>query len=128
MIPGGAPQGLGATGRFLTVLSLIRPEALDAFQAIIVGIAAAGVLATGFEAATDQRASFSMLERGDALALASVPLLVFTAPFIILRNTIRGRRYERRRIGAVAAATVLAALWGLACGRVVLDVLTYLGT
>lgn len=106
---------------------LFRPEALDAFQAILLGISAAGVLATGFEAATDSRASFSMLERGDARALASVPLLVFTAPFIILRNTIRGRRYEKRHIGAVAGATVVAAFWGLACGRILLDGLAYLG-
>jgi hypothetical protein len=111
-----------------SVLSLIRPEALDAFQAILVGITAAGVLATGFEAATDEKASFSLLESGDARAIASVPLLVFTAPFIILRNTIRGRRYERRKISAVAAATVLASFWGLACGRVLLDILAFLGT
>jgi hypothetical protein len=118
---------VGSTRSCQIVLSLIRPEALDAFQAIIVGVASAGVLATGFEAATDRRASFAMLESGDARALASVPLLVFTAPFIILRNTVRGRRFERRQVGAVAAATVVAAFWGLACGRIVLDVLAYIG-
>ena len=109
------------------MLSMIRPEAVDAVLAILTGIAAAGVIATGFEALTARRASFTLLERGDASALASVPLIVFTAPFLILRNTLRGRRFERRPIPFVALATIIACLWGLACGRVLLDLFAYLG-
>ena len=55
-----------------------------------------------------------------------MPLIVFTAPFIILRNTLRGRRFERRPIVFVALATVIACLWGLACGRVLLDLMANL--
>jgi len=38
-----------------------------------------------------------------------------------LRNTVRGRRYERRQVGAVMAATVIACFWSLMSGRLVLD-------
>ena len=64
---------------------------------------------------------------GGPAAVASVPLIVFSAPFIILRNTVRGRRFERRPVGFVAVATVIACLWALACGRVLLDLLSLLG-
>ncbi|MEJ1938353.1 hypothetical protein WDZ92_49795, partial [Nostoc sp. NIES-2111] len=95
----------------------LDPGTVDAFQALIVGVCAAGAIATGFEAFTARRAGFELLETGGPAAMASVPLVVFTAPFIILRNTVRGRRFERRPVGVVALATVIACLWGLASGR-----------
>lgn len=96
-------------------------DSIEAFKALAIGIAAAGMVATGFEAMTERRASFTLLETGGARAVASVPLVVLTAPFIILRNTVRGRKQDRRRIGFVALATMIACLWGLACGRVILE-------
>jgi len=51
--------------------------------------------------------------------LAAVPLLIFSAPFIIMRNTLRGRRIERRRFEFVMVATVIAGLWSLLSGTVV---------
>jgi hypothetical protein len=68
----------------------IEPAALEALQALVLGFAFAGLLASTFEFVTETRASFHLLERGGATALASVPVLVFSAPFIILRNTLRG--------------------------------------
>jgi hypothetical protein len=55
-----------------------------------------------------------------------VPLVVFTAPFLIIRNTVRGQRRERRPIHYVMLATMIACLWSLACGRVVMDILVKL--
>jgi hypothetical protein len=101
----------------------IDPGTIESFEAVLVGVCAAGVLATGFEMLTRRRAGFELLESGGPGAVASVPLVVFSAPFIILRNTVRGRRFERRPVGFVAAATVIAGLWGLASGRVILDLL-----
>ena len=60
-------------------------------------------------------------ETGGPFALACVPVLVFSAPFIILRNTLRGRRFERRPMGFVFAATLVACFWSLMSGRLVLD-------
>jgi hypothetical protein len=105
----------------------LDPAALESLETLLFGIAAAGLIATGFEAMTARRASFQLLTLGGPRAVASVPLIVFSAPFIILRNTVRGRRYERRPVGFVALATVIACLWALACGRVLLDMLAYIG-
>jgi hypothetical protein len=99
----------------------IEPAALEALQALVLGFAFAGLLASTFEFITETRASFHLLERGGATALASVPVLVFSAPFIILRNTLRGRRIERRPMPFVMLATIVAGLWSLAAGRLILD-------
>ena len=50
---------------------------------------------------------------------AAVAFLVFAAPFIIMRNTLRGRRIEGRRTEVVMVATVVAGLWSLMSGTVV---------
>ncbi len=100
----------------------ISPSALESFAALGLGFAFAGLLANSFELFTQRRASFGLLETGGPFALACVPVLVFSAPFIILRNTLRGRRFERRPMGFVFAATLIACFWSLMSGRVVLDV------
>lgn len=97
------------------------PAAMDHLRALAMGFAAAGLIATSFEFATARRASFGLLETGDLKALAFLPMLVFSAPFIILRNTIRGRRLEARPVGFVVLATMVACGWSLLSGRVVLD-------
>ena len=48
-------------------------------------------------------------------------MLAFGAPFIILRNTVRGRRFERRPIPFVMIATIIACGWSLMSGRIALD-------
>ena len=64
--------------------------------------------------------SFRLLEVGPVPArFAAIPLLMFSAPFIILRNTIRGRRVEGRRTEIVMVATVIAGIWSLMSGTVV---------
>jgi hypothetical protein len=50
---------------------------------------------------------------------AAIPLLVFSAPFIIMRNTVRGRHIEHRPAPFVMIATVIAGLWSLMSGSVV---------
>ncbi len=99
----------------------ISPTALESFAALGLGFALAGLLASAFELFTKRRASFGLLEMGGPVALACVPVVVFSAPFIILRNTVRGRRFERRPVGFVFAATVIACFWSLMSGRLVLD-------
>jgi hypothetical protein len=99
----------------------ISPTSLESLLALALGFAVAGLLASAFELFTERRASFGLLQAGGVLALASVPMLVFSAPFIILRNTIRGRSIEGRPVGFVMLATMLACGWSLMSGRVVLD-------
>lgn len=100
---------------------VLTPEALDSILSLALGLAFAGLLASGFELFTARRASFSLLETGDARALASVPVLVFSAPFIILRNTLAGAGARGRPFLFVMLATVCACFWGMMCGRLFLD-------
>lgn len=94
---------------------------IASLQTILIGFIVSGLLSSAFEFTTHRRASFTLLQEGGVLAFVSVPMLVFCAPFIILRNTIRGRRFERRPVGFVMAATVIAGLWSLLSGTVVRD-------
>ena len=106
----------------------MSPEAIQSFFALAVGFALAGVLATGYQLATYRAASFRLLERGPHVAaFAAVPFLAFAAPFIIMRNTIRGRRLERRRVEFVMLATVLAGFWSLMSGTVLVMMLQLVG-
>ncbi len=100
----------------------LEPVHLDALRALLFGFALAGMLASAFQYLTDKPASFTLLQQGGWSALMSVPFVVMTAPFIILRNTIRGRKFERRSVFFVWLATVIACLWSMAAGRFMLDV------
>ncbi|MDR7038343.1 MULTISPECIES: DUF6949 family protein [Methylobacterium] len=96
-------------------------SALDTIQTLCVGLALSGLLASAYELFTERRASFSLLERGGVAAVAALPVLAFSAPFIILRNTVRGRRIEGRPIPFVMLATMIACGWGLISGRIAID-------
>lgn len=105
----------------------IQPAALEALQSLFLGFAFAGLLASAFELFTAQRADFKLLQMGGLAAIASVPVVVFSAPFLILRNTVRGRRGEGRPFMFAMLASMAAALWSMASGRVVLDLMHLLG-
>jgi hypothetical protein len=95
------------------------PESLHLFFALALGFAFAGMLGTGYQLATSRPPSFHLLETGPSTsAFAAVPFLVFAAPFIIMRNTIRGRIIEGRSFQLVMIATVIAGLWSLLSGTV----------
>src|SRR3981189_7051 len=95
----------------------MSPEALNSFFSLAIGFALAGMLARGYQALAQRRAGFGLLNEGVApRAFAAVPFLVFAAPFIIMRNTLRGAKVERRRFEFVMIATVLAGFWSLMSG------------
>jgi hypothetical protein len=98
----------------------MTPEAVQSFYALALGFAWAGVLATGYQAATRRPASFRLLRRGPRPStFAAIPLLVFAAPFIIMRNTLRARRFDGRRFEPVMVATIASGMWSLMTGTVV---------
>jgi hypothetical protein len=95
----------------------MSPEALQSFIAIGIGFALAGALVSAYQAWARQPAGFQLLAQGATpQAFAAVPFLVFAAPFIIMRNTVRGRRIERRRFEFVMLATMLACFWSMMSG------------
>jgi hypothetical protein len=98
----------------------LEPGHLDAFKALLFGFALAGLLASAYQYLADKPPSFRLLQQGGWSAALSLPLVIATAPFIILRNTLRGRRFERRSMLFVWLATVIACVWSMAAGRVIL--------
>jgi hypothetical protein len=95
----------------------MTPEAFNTFFSICIGFALAGALANGYQAATQRSAGFGLLQDGVApRTFAAVPFLVFAAPFIIMRNTLRGMRLESRRVEFVMMATVIAGFWSMMSG------------
>jgi hypothetical protein len=102
----------------------MSPDSIYLFFSLAIGFAFAGLLATGYQLATSQAPSFRILESGPRPStFAAVPFLVFAAPFIIMRNTLRGRRVEGRSFQLVMASTIVAGLWSLMSGTVALMVL-----
>jgi hypothetical protein len=92
-----------------------------AFQNILIGLAFAGLLASFYETVTHRRAGFELLQEPNFKGMAFAPFVAATAPFLILRNTVRGRRYERRSFTFVMLATIIAGFWSLACGQLLRD-------
>jgi hypothetical protein len=102
----------------------MSPDQIQSFFAFALGFAMAGLLATGYQLATQRPASFRLLQRGPSSStLATVPFLAFAAPFIIMRNTIVARQAEGRRFEMMMLATVVAGFWSLMSGTVVVMVL-----
>jgi hypothetical protein len=103
-------------------------EAVQSFFALAIGFAFAGMLSSGYQAATSRPASFRLLQGGPHPAiLAAVPFLVFAAPFIIMRNTLRLRSVEGDRFWVVTWATIVAGFWSLMSGTIAISVLMGLG-
>jgi hypothetical protein len=106
----------------------MSPETLEMFLSLALGFAVAGLISAAYQAITTRPPSFRLLNaEARPAALAAVPFLVFAAPFIIMRNTIRGRRIEGRRFEFVMLATVLAGIWSMMSGTAVVMVLRGLG-
>jgi hypothetical protein len=106
----------------------MSPEVVNSLFSLLVGFALAGALTSGYQVLANRPASFGLLQEGVApRTFAAVPFLVFAAPFIIMRNTVRGRRIENRRVEFVMLATVLAGLWSMMCGTVFLQLLEISG-
>jgi hypothetical protein len=97
----------------------MTPESIQLLFALAIGFAFAGMLGTGYQLATSSAPGFHLLERGPRPStFAAVPFLVFAAPFIIMRNTIRGRMIEGRSFQLAMIATVIAGIWSLMSGTV----------
>ncbi len=96
------------------------PESVQSLLLLAIGFAVAGLFSTGYQLVASRPASFGLLLHGARpIRVAAVPFLVFAAPFIIMRNTVRGVRIEARRFEFVLLATVLAGFWSLMSGTVV---------
>ena len=101
------------------VRGIMSPEALQSFLALAIGFSFAGAMSTGYQLAAARPASFRMLARGPSpSAFAAVPFLVFAAPYVIVRTLVRAGLAGPQSFGLVTMATVLAGIWSLMSGTV----------
>lgn len=105
----------------------MSPDNIEMFAALALGFSFAGLLASGFEVVLRRPLSLALLQTGNVGALASVPVLVFSAPLIILRGALRVPDNQRRSFTAVFGATIVASLWSLLSGRLVLNAAQLIG-
>jgi hypothetical protein len=105
----------------------MTPEAVQNLLALALGFATAGLCSSGYRLITSRLPSFGQLSSGpSATTIAAVPLLVVSAPFLIMRNTLLGRQ-EGRRFEAVFLATLIAGFWSLMSGLVMVETIQALG-
>lgn len=96
-------------------------DAITSFLAIALGFAVAGMLSNGYQALVRRPPTFRLLQLGPApAAFAAVPFLMFAAPFIIMRMTLRRRCEAMRRFQTVMTGTVVCGFWSLMSGTWVL--------
>ena len=106
----------------------MRPESVQMLLALALGFAVAGLCSSGYRLVTSRLPSFSQLSTGPTPStFAAVPLLVLSAPFLIMRNTLLGRRQESRRFEFVFLATLVAGFWSLMSGMVLVMTLQACG-
>ena len=100
-------------------------ESLQSVIVLLIGFSVAGSLATGYQLVTERPLSFRLLNGGpQPVTFLAIPVLTFAAPFVIMRNVMRGRRIERRRFEFVMLATMIAGLWSMLSGTVVVSAFT----
>lgn len=105
----------------------MTPEALQNLLALALGFAMAGLFSSAYQLITSRLPTFGLLSSGpSATTLAAVPLLIVSAPFLIMRNTLLGRQQEGRRFEFVFLATLLAGFWSLMSGMVLAQVYSLL--
>jgi len=106
----------------------MSPESVQNVLALAFGFAVAGLCSSAYRLFTTRLPSFGLLNEGPSAAtFAAVPLLMLTAPFLIMRNTILGQRQEGRRFEFVFMATLIAGFWSLMSGLVLVSVLRACG-
>lgn len=102
----------------------MSPESVNSLLTLAFGFAVAGLLASLYQLVTARPPSFALL-RAPAVQSPFVilPLLMFTAPFIIMRNTVRGRPGEENGFGFAMLATMVAGFWSLLSGALVVRII-----
>ena len=106
----------------------MTPQSLQMLLSLALGFAVAGLISSGYQLATSRLPSFSLLSTGPSPStFAAVPVLMLAAPFLIMRNTLLGRRQEGRRFEFVFLATLIAGFWSLMSGLVLVMTLRACG-
>ena len=83
-----------------------------------------GLLASLYQLVTARPPSFHMLKAiPQPSTIVTLPFVLFVAPFIIMRNTIRGQQVDEGGFGFVMLATIVAGFWSLVSGEFFIDMI-----
>src|SRR5664279_4496804 len=117
------PATAAKVGLQYCVEAEMSPESLHNLLSMVLGFAVAGLFTSGYRLFTDRLPGLELLATGpSAQAFAAVPVLMFAAPFLIMRNTILGSRQDGRRFQFVFVATMISGFWSLMSGMIVAQV------
>ncbi len=106
----------------------MTPESVQMLIALALGFAVAGLCSSAYQLATSRLPTFGLLSAGpSAAAVAAVPLLILSAPFLIMRNTLLARQQDGRRFEFVFLATLIAGFWSLMSGMILVMTLQACG-
>jgi MFS superfamily sulfate permease-like transporter len=88
-----------------------------------VGFVAAGLLASFVQLVSGQPLNFGLEPDSVIASITGVLLRVLAGPAILMRNAWRGRRLETRAPIWLGLSTLIAGLWSLFSGTLVLAVI-----
>jgi hypothetical protein len=98
-------------------------ESMQAFFALAIGFAASGFSCSAFQLLAKRQADFHLVLEGSGwFAAGAAFLLLFTTPYMIVRTVVFGGGREVRKFQFVTMATVLAGLWSLISGSLLVQV------
>ena len=88
------------------------------------GFVFAAILATGYQLVANRPARFEIVRDVGSVSVPGaffrIALIVWAAPYIIMRNAVRGRLIERRPLGWLLASFAVAGVWSLCAGILVI--------
>ena len=90
---------------------------------IAVGFVAAGVLSSFVQLVSGEPMRFGIEPNSLLASIGGVLLRVLAGPAILMRNAWRGLRLEARPKICFGLSTMIAAVWSLFSGAVLLDVI-----
>ena len=106
----------------------MSPESINSLLSLAFGFAVAGMFGSFYQLVTARPPSFQLLSKHTtSTSVLALPFLMFTAPFIIMRNTIRGAQIEDRGIGFAMIATMVAGFWSLMSGTLAIKAIETVG-
>ena len=86
----------------------------------IVGFVAAGIAASFYKMVTSQAARFALLGQGWLAAVSTFLFFAVTGPAIIVEGALKRRHSEGNAAGWLVASVLVAGLWSVCSGILVL--------
>ena len=96
---------------------------LDVYQglyAVAWGFVAAGIMSSTYQMITNAPPKFELRRESPLSWLVSLVFTAFVAPYIIMRNAVRGRLLTGRPVGWLVASFFIAGVWSMLSGKAIL--------